>query len=119
MQEWNLEREHLQALAEEGFDLAAIDFPHVNTSGCVKVRSTNFYAVPLRVGVEVQAKVHSSYVEIWYQGERVARHERCFNRQQKVLNLERYLEALSRARSVRGFDAARTVASARTLAGQF
>ena len=78
----NLEREHLQALAEEGFDLAAIHFPHVNTSGCVKVL-TNFYSVPLRVGVEVEAKVHSSYVEIWYQGERVARHERCFNRQQK------------------------------------
>ncbi len=37
----NLEREHLRALAEEGFDLAAIHFPHVNTSGCVKVL-TNF-----------------------------------------------------------------------------
>jgi transposase len=89
----NLEREHLHALAEEGFDLAAIHFPHVNTSGCVKVL-TNFYSVPLPVGVEVQAKVHSSYVEIWYQGGCVARHERCFNRQQKVLNLEHYLEAL-------------------------
>jgi hypothetical protein len=55
---------------------------------------TNFYSVPLPVGVEVQAKVHSAYVEIWHQGERVARHERCFERQQKVLNLEHYLEAL-------------------------
>jgi hypothetical protein len=91
----NLEREHLRALAEEGFDLAAIHFPHVNTSGCVKVL-TNFYSVPLPVGVEVQAKVHSSSVDIWYQGERVARHERCFSRQQKVLNLEHYLEALTK-----------------------
>jgi transposase len=91
----NLEREHLQALAEEGFDLAAIHFPHVNASGCVKVL-TNFYSVPVPVGVEVQAKVHSSYVEIWHQGECVARHERCFNRQQKVLNLEHYLEALTK-----------------------
>lgn len=91
----NLEREHLQALAEEGFDLAAIHFPHVNASGCVKVL-TNFYSVPLPVGIEVQAKVHSSYVEIWHQGECVARHERCFNRQQKVLNLEHYLEALTK-----------------------
>jgi hypothetical protein len=90
-----LEQEHLQALAEEGFDLAAIHFPHVNASGCVKVL-TNFYSVPLPVGVEVQAKVHSSYVEIWHQGERVARHDRCFNRQQKVLNLEHYLEALTK-----------------------
>ena len=91
----NLEREHLCALAEEGFDLAAIHFPHVNASGCVKVL-TNFYSVPLPVGVAVQAKVHSSYVEIWHQGESVARHERCFNRQQKVLNLEHYLEALTK-----------------------
>jgi hypothetical protein len=62
----NLEREHLRVLAEEGFDLAAIHFPHVNASGCVKVL-TNFYSVPLPVGVAVQAKVHSSYVEIWHQ----------------------------------------------------
>lgn len=91
----NLEREHLRALAEEGFDLAAVHFPHVNASGCVKVL-TNFYSVPLPVGVEVQAKVHSAYVEIWHQGQCVARHERCFNRQQKVLNLEHYLEALTK-----------------------
>jgi hypothetical protein len=54
---------------------------------------TNFYSVPLSVGVEVQAKVHSSYLEIWHQGGCVLRHERCFNRQQQVLNLEHYLGA--------------------------
>ena len=91
----NLEREHLRALAKEGFDLAAVHFPQVNSSGCARVL-TNFYSVPLPVGVEVQAKVYSSYVEIWYQGECVARHERCFQRQQKILNLEHYLEALTK-----------------------
>lgn len=91
----NLEREHLRPLPEEGFDLAAVHFPHVNASGCVKVL-TNFYSVPLPVGLEVQAKVHSAYVEIWHQGQCVARHERCFNRQQKVLNLEHYLDALTK-----------------------
>jgi transposase len=91
----NLEREHLRVLAEEGFDLAAVHFPHVNGSGCVKVL-TNFYSVPLPVGIEVQARVHSSYVEIWHQGECLARHERCFDRQQQVLNLEHYLEALTK-----------------------
>ena len=90
----SLEREHLREL-KEGFDLAAVHFPHVNTSGCAKVL-TNFYSVPLPVGLEVQAKVHSAYVEIWHQGECVARHERCFNRQQKVLNLEHYLDALTK-----------------------
>jgi hypothetical protein len=67
----------------------------VNGSGCVKVL-TNFYSVPVPVGVEVQAKVHSAYVEIWHQGQCVARHERCFERQQKVLNLEHYLDALTK-----------------------
>ena len=90
-----LEREHLRALAEEGFDLAAVHFPQVNGSGCVKVL-TNFYSVPVAVGMEVQAKVHSAYVEIWHQGQCVARHERCFERQQKVLNLEHYLDALTK-----------------------
>src|ERR1700723_3940158 len=57
-----LEREHLRALAGEGFDLAAVHFPHVNGSGCVK-GLTNFYSVPVPVGGEVQAKGHSAYVE--------------------------------------------------------
>src|SRR6202040_4278275 len=90
----SLEQGHLKGL-QDGFDLAAVHFPHVNSSGCVKVL-TNFYSVPLPVGLEVQAKVHSAYVEIWHQGECVARHERCFNRQQKVLNLEHYLDALTK-----------------------
>jgi transposase len=90
-----VEREHLRALAKEGFDLAAVHFPQVNGSGCVQVL-TNFYSAPVPVGVEVQAKVHSAYVEIWHQGQCVARHERCFDRQQKVLNLEHYLDALTK-----------------------
>jgi hypothetical protein len=35
------EQEHLLPLAEEGFDLASLHFPHINASGCVKVL-TNF-----------------------------------------------------------------------------
>lgn len=89
------EREHLLPLAEEGFELASIHFPKVNTSGCVRVL-TNFYSTPAPVGCEVQAKVYAAEVEIWYQGKCIARHERCFNRQKKVLNLEHYLEALSK-----------------------
>lgn len=90
-----MEREHLLPLAKEGFDLAAVRFPTVNSSGCVKVL-TNFYSAPLAVGTEVQAKVHAAYVEIWWEGKCVARHERCFGRQQKVLDLDHYLEVLER-----------------------
>lgn len=88
-----IEREHLLPLVAEGFDLAGVHFPKVNSSGTVKVL-TNFYSVPVAAGVEVQAKVYAAFVEIWYRGRRVARHERCFGRQQKVLDLEHYLEVL-------------------------
>jgi transposase len=88
-----IEREHLLPLSEEGFDLAGVHFPKVNGSGMVKIL-TNFYSVPVPAGVEVQAKVYAAIVEIWYRGRQVARHERCFSRQQKVLDLEHYLEVL-------------------------
>ena len=90
-----VEREHLGPLAVEGFDLAAVSFPVVNGSGTVNVL-TNFYSAPLRPGTKVQAKTQAAYVEIWQDGQCVARHERCFGRQQKVLNLEHYLDALAK-----------------------
>jgi len=87
------EREHLLPLATEGFDLAVPHFPQVNQSGCVKVL-TNFYSTPLPVGVTVEAKVYSAYVEVWHEGRLVARHERCYERHQQVLELEHYLDVL-------------------------
>ena len=88
-----MEREHFMPLAREGFQLAGVHFPSVNTHGMVKVL-TNFYSAPLPVGVEVQAKVYPANVEIWYQGKCVAKHERSFGRSEKVLDLEHYLEVL-------------------------
>jgi transposase len=89
------EREHLRPLAVEGFDLAAISFPLVNSSGCVNVL-TNFYSTPLPAGTRAEVRVYAAYVEIWQAGRRVARHERCFGRQQKVLELEHYLDVLAK-----------------------
>ena len=89
------EREHLLSLAEPRFDLAEISFPAVDSLGCVRVR-TNGYSVPLKAGTEVQAKVYSTYVEVWYEGRCVARHERCYSRQQQVLDLDHYLDVLEK-----------------------
>ena len=88
-----VEREHLLPLAQEGMDLAQTSFPTVNGLGCVKVR-TNAYSVPLPAGAQVQAKVYASRVELWHDGRCVARHERCYRRQQQVLDLEHYLDVL-------------------------
>ena len=90
-----IEREHLRPLAAEGFDLAAVSFPVVNSSGTVHVL-TNFYSTPLAPGTKVEAKAYAAYVEIWREGRCVARHERCFGRQQKVLDLEHYLDVLAK-----------------------
>jgi hypothetical protein len=64
----SIEREHLRPLLEEGFDLAAVSFPVVNSSSTVNVL-TNFYSVPLAPGTKVEAKAYTAYVQIWYEGQ--------------------------------------------------
>lgn len=90
-----IERGQLQPLVPESFDLAEVSFPQMDRSGCVKVR-TNFYSAPVAVGTSVTAKLHAAHLEIWHQGRCVARHERCFDRHQKVLALDHYLDELVR-----------------------
>jgi transposase len=90
-----LEREHLLPLAAEGADLAQISFPSITSLGCAKVL-TNAYSVPLPAGTQVQAKVYASVIEFWHDGRCLARHERCYGRQQQILDLEHYLDVLYR-----------------------
>jgi hypothetical protein len=44
----------------------------------------------------VQAKAYASVVELWHGGRCVAHHERCYSRYQQILDLEHYLDVLSR-----------------------
>jgi len=112
----HLEREHLRVLAEEGFDLAAVHFPHVNASGCVRVL-TNF--IPFRCRLASKCKPKCTR-RTWRSGIRENvwhSTKRCFQRQQKILNLEHYLEALTKkARSLCWFDSPGAVAGTRALA---
>jgi transposase len=90
-----VERDHLLPVVAEGMDLAQTSFPTVNSLGCAKVL-TNAYSVPVKPGTQVQAKVYANAVELWHDGHCVARHERCYSHQQQVLDLEHYLDILSR-----------------------
>jgi len=90
-----IERASLLGMVPEGFAIEEHSFPIVNSSGCVKVR-TNFYSTPLRPGTKTQAKIFAETVEVWHEGRLMARHERSYSRQQKVLDLEHYLAALER-----------------------
>lgn len=89
------EQAHLLPLVSEPFDLAEISFPTVDGLRCVRVR-TNRYSVPLRPGTTVEARINADSVELWHEGKRVARHERCYRRQQQILDLEHYLDVLER-----------------------
>lgn len=89
-----VERAHLLPLAAEGFDLTDVSFPTVSRLGCVRVK-TNAYSVPVRAGAVVEAKLSASSLEIHHAGRCVARHERCYGRQQEILDLEHYLDVLA------------------------
>jgi len=90
-----VEREHLLPLLAEGFEVAESSFPTVDQKGCVKVR-TNWYSAPVKAGQKVHVKILPAQVEVWHEGRPVARHERCYERGQQVLNLEHYLDVLER-----------------------
>ena len=89
------ERAHLLPLAEHGFELAELSFPRVDGLGCVRVR-TNLYSAPAKPGTTVEVRLYPSSVEVREQGRCIARHERCYERQQQVLELEHYLDVLER-----------------------
>ena len=88
-----VEHGHLLPLAEEGFDLVEVSFPTVNSLGCVKVK-TNADSVPVPAGTTVEVRLTAATVEVWHAGHGVAQHERCYGRQQEVLDLEHYLDVL-------------------------
>jgi transposase len=89
------EREHLGALAAEGFDLAEGRSCVIDGKGCVLCH-TNWYSTPLGSGTRAQVRVLPSEVQVWYGGKQVAWHERSYGRGQYVLNLEHYLDVLQR-----------------------
>ena len=55
---------------------------------------TNFYSVPLKSGLIVEAGVYSSVVDFRQNDVWVAEHERSYDRSQHILDLEHYVEVL-------------------------
>jgi transposase len=90
-----IEQERLLALPAEGFDLAQLSFPTVDSKGLVKVKS-NWYSAPVKAGAKVRARAYADRVEIWQEGRCLARHQRCYGVGQQIFDLEHYLEVLER-----------------------
>jgi Mu transposase-like protein len=89
------ERAQLLPLAEQDCELAELSFPRVDGLGCVRVK-TNLYSVPAPPGTTVEVRLYPSQVEVRDEGRLIARHERCYERHQQVLDLEHYLDVLER-----------------------
>jgi hypothetical protein len=89
------ERAYLLPLAEQNFELVEVCFPRVDGLGCVRVR-TNLYSLPAPPGKTVEARIYPSHIELRDEGRLIARHERCYERCQQVLDLEHYLDVLER-----------------------
>jgi hypothetical protein len=68
----------------------------VDNKSRVTVR-TNRYSVPAHLaGRRVQARLSAQHVRLYYEGQWVAEHARCYGRYQERLQLDHYLEVLWR-----------------------
>jgi len=90
------ERAFLLPLAEDGFPLEEVLYPLiVDGQGRVKVKA-NWYSAPLPPGARVRAVVWASRIDIKYDHQCAAHHERCYGRGHQILNLEHYLDVLEK-----------------------
>ena len=90
-----LERVHLLPMADEGFELEEKRFTTVDKRGCVRA-GTNWYSTPLKPGQRVMVKLLPLAVEAWRDGRVMAQHERCYDRNRSLYELEHYLDVLER-----------------------
>ena len=92
---WSEERTCLLPLAAEPFDLGEVLWAKVDAKGCVRAK-TNYYSTPLRPGTQAKIVVSAVRAEVWQDNRRVAVHDRCYQRNQRILELDHYLDVLWR-----------------------
>ena len=91
-----IEREHLLPLATEGVDLAQTSFPDGEWSGLCEGADQLLLGALAggHAGASQGLRQHRS--SCGTRADCVARHERCYRRQQQILDLEHYLDVLYR-----------------------
>ena len=99
------ERECLRVLPGYEFETAKCSSVRVSTFATARF-DTNDYSVPVQYcGCNVSVKGYAEKVEIYYKGQIIASHERCFKRHTPTYKLEHYLPILEyRGRAI--FNAA-------------
>ena len=92
------EKSTLHTLPGFKFETAKSANVRVNSFSTVKFR-TNNYSVPVDyAGLVVGVKGYPEVVEVYYKGELIATHKRCFGRNQSVYHLEHYMPLLEMRR---------------------
>ncbi len=88
------EKELLHPLPGYRFETAKCSNARVNAFSTIKFR-TNSYSVPVDyTGRIVGIKGYPETVEIFYNGNKIATHTRCFGRNQSIYHLEHYMPLL-------------------------
>ncbi|MFW9835781.1 MAG: IS21 family transposase [Candidatus Thorarchaeota archaeon] len=86
------ERLHLLPLPPEPFDTDWVLYPQVSKDCVVRVQ-TNDYSVPWSYAQryrQLEVRVDGQWVQIWAEGEEIARHARCYSKHQQILDREHY-----------------------------
>ena len=92
------EKSFLQRLPGYKFETAKCQSVRVNAFSTVKFR-TNSYSVPVKyAGRTVGVKGYPETVEVYYNGELIATHKRCFGQHQSIYHLEHYMPLLEMRR---------------------
>lgn len=96
-----LEKDELTELPRFPLDVSNRFIARVNSYSLVSFE-TNKYSVPCKYsGYEVTVRASSSLIEIWYRSERIAHHNRCYLKHQKIYELSHYMPLIEkRPRSV-------------------
>lgn len=93
---FNAEALTLSPLPDDVFDPATIVSARVDTKARVSVRASH-YSVPARlVGRRVEAAIGGMIITVRADGKAVAQHQRAVRRGEQVLDLDHYLEVLTR-----------------------
>jgi len=90
------ERKVLRALPAYTFETAKCASVRVSSTATARF-NTNDYSVPVsHSGKNVSVKGYAETIEIYYKGQMIASHERCFKRYASIYKLEHYLPILER-----------------------
>lgn len=95
---FSYEKTLLRRLPGYRFETAKSSNVRVNAFSTIKFR-TNNYSVPVGyTGKMVGVKGYPEVVEVYYNGEKIATHSRCFGRNQSIYHLEHYMPLLEERR---------------------